>query len=227
MTILKSCCSLLGMPGNGIHEFSNTGVRQVMKSLIRTPLGTHTILVYPNLKTIREIYTNYIMMNGLTESELFVILPYYETIESVKNNLMCDYASTKDYEEMKHDGSLVIQDSNTVLEQDIKSKTNFQPQPDTEIPNIIDFLNRVISHAKKINKKMISVWIDIGTFHNFGDGVESLVNYERVFPILFGKLPLKQFCLYHQKDFENRLNRHQQSEVLDEHQRRLMLVDNY
>lgn len=213
------------MSKDGSPVFLSAGVRQVMKSLFQIPLTTHTILVYPNMNTIREIYTNYIDTNRHTLSELFVLLPFYETIDSVKRNLMYNNESTQNYENMKHDGSLVIQDANTVLERDIKSNTDYVSQTNDESPHIVEFLNRVASHSKRINRNMISLWIDTGVFYNFENGVGSLINYERAFPSIVANYPIKQICLYHQKDFENRLNKQEQIEAVDKHQKRVLMVD--
>lgn len=207
-------------------RFNNVGVRQVMKSLLQIGPCTHTILVYPNLKTIREVYSNYFHTNSVKGTEMIVILPYYETIESVKNNLLVDAQSTQNYGTMIGNGSLIIRDSNTLFERDIKSNNNFLGPDQKSNSQIVDFLNDAISHAKQENKDEVSVWIDTGVFHNFEGGLESLLSYERAIPTFFESTPLKQFCLYHQKDFEMRFNRSQETETLDYHQKRLMLLSN-
>lgn len=206
-------------------RFKNAGVREVMKSLFQIPLSTHTILVYPNTHTLREIYTNYIDNSDHEASELFVMLPFYETIESVKNNLMYNYMSTRNYENMRHKGSLVIQDASTIFEKDILSSTDYLSQRYAEPPNIVDFLSEVSLHSKKINVNTISLWIDTGVFYNFGNGIDSLMNYERASPRIVANYPIKQICLYHQKDFENRLNKFEQIKTIDRHQKKLVMVD--
>ena len=206
-------------------RFKNAGVREVMKSLFQIPLSTHTILVYPNTHTLREIYTNYIDNSDHEASELFVMLPFYETIESVKNNLMYNYMSTRNYEYMRHKGSLVIQDASTIFEKDILSSTDYLSQRYAEPPNIVDFLSEVSLHSKKINVNTISLWIDTGVFYNFGNGIDSLMNYERASPRIVANYPIKQICLYHQKDFENRLNKFEQIKTIDRHQKKLVMVD--
>lgn len=207
-------------------RFINAGVREVMKSLLQIPLSTHTILVYPNTHTLREIYTNYIYNSNHEASELFAVLPFYETIESVKNNLMYNSESTRNYEDMKHKGSLIIQDANTIFEKDIISSTDYVSQRYVEAPNIIDFLNRVLLHSKKIDVNTISLWIDTGVFYNFENGIDSLMNFERASPRIVANYPIKQICLYHQKDFENRLNKVEQIKTVDRHQKKLVIVGN-
>jgi magnesium transporter len=65
-------------------RFNNVGVRQVMKSLLQIGPCTHTILVYPNLRTIREVYSSYFHTDSMKETEMIVILPYYETIKQTR-----------------------------------------------------------------------------------------------------------------------------------------------
>lgn len=138
---------------------------------------------------------------------------------------MYNYESTQNYDYMKHEGSLIIRDANTILEKDIKSNTDYVSQAYDEPPNIVDFLKRVSLNSKKTNKNTISLWIDTGVFYNFENGISSLMKYERAFPKIVTKYPIKQFCLYHQKDYENRLNKHEQIETVDKHQKRLLMVD--
>ena len=182
------------MSKGGAPVIMNAGVRHVMKELFQIPLATHTILVYPNINALREIYTNYIDIISHELSELFVILPFYETIESVKNNLMYNYESTQNYDHMKHEGSLIIRDANTILEKDIKSNTDYVSQAYNEPPNIVDFLKRVSSHSKKFNKNTISLWIDTGVFYNFENGISSLMKYKRAFPKIAANYPFNNFA---------------------------------
>jgi len=58
---------------------------------------------------------------------MIVILPYYETIETVKNNLLVDAQSTQNYDMMIGNGSLIIRDSNTLFERNIKSNSFLAP----------------------------------------------------------------------------------------------------
>jgi len=86
--------------------FMSAGVRHVWRDS-QIPLATYTILVYLNIDTLREIYTNYIDITSHKLSE-FVIVPFYETMEYVKNNLMYYYESTQNYDYRKHERSLII-----------------------------------------------------------------------------------------------------------------------
>lgn len=208
-------------------RFKYRGMTNVMDSLLNVPPDSHTVLVYPNLKTIREIYRIYILMIGQKGTEMFIILPYYETVEDVKRNLFVDdnkYLET--YERMLKDGSLIIRDCHAILKEDIKTIPNSLRDCPSEVRAIVHFLNKMLTHATKIGKDTVSAWIDTGTFHNDESGHESLFDYEQFIPLAFNDAVVKQFCLYHQKDFELKLSKLEAAKVLDYHQRRLMLLNN-
>lgn len=54
-------------------------------------------------------------MNSHSTSEMLVILPYYETVESVKNNMMNGDSHMDKYEEMVQEGSLIIRDCHDIF----------------------------------------------------------------------------------------------------------------
>ena len=208
-------------------RFKYRGMTNVMDSLLNVPPNSHTVLVYPNLKTIREIYRKYILMIGQKGTEMFIILPYYETVEDVKRNLFVDdnkYLET--YERMLKDGSLIIRDCHAILNEDIKTIPNSLGDCPSKVRAIVNFLNEMLTHATKIGKDTVSAWIDTGTFHNDESGHESLFDYEQFIPLAFNDAVVKQFCLYHQKDFELKLSKLEAAKVLDYNQRRLMLLNN-
>jgi hypothetical protein len=201
-------------------------ISPVMNSVLNTPSNSHTVLVYPNLKTIREIYRKYILMVGQKGTEMFIILPYYETVEDVKRNLIVDDQYFEKYEVMLKEGSLIIRDCLAILNEDIKTVPNFLRNCPSEVRAIAHFLNEMLKHGRKIGKETVSVWIDTGAFHNVESRYESLFDYEQFIPSAFNGAVVKQFCLYHQKDFELKLSKLEEAQVLDYHQRRLVLLNN-
>jgi hypothetical protein len=157
---------------------------------------------------------------------LLVILPYYETVESVKNNLMNGDAHTDKYKEMVHEGSLIIRDCYDILHGHGKSFDVSSNNGENEIERLGHFLKEVLFHAKKIGKKTVSMWIDTGAFHTSQMDSDSLINYEKCIPTELRNSSIKQFCLYHQMDFELRLDRIKEKQVLDYHDKKLLLLDN-
>ncbi len=205
-------------------ESSNNGVHHVLNSLLSTGIGTHTVLVYPDLKTIREVYTNYISANGKKKSELFVILPYYETVENVRNNIESNKNTPISRNESNVNHSLIIRDCRDILGKDINQSNNFSLKSDTAVRNIVNFLNEMVIYAQKIGKNAVSVWIDTGAFQEYENYHHPLFTYEKSLPLVLKNTMIKQFCLYHQKDFEIRLNKLEESQVLDVHDSRYLLL---
>jgi hypothetical protein len=60
------------------------GIWEILNTLSRS--GIHTVLVYPDIEILREIYSNYIQQQ-LDKSQIVLVLSYYETVDSVKNVL--------------------------------------------------------------------------------------------------------------------------------------------
>jgi hypothetical protein len=206
------------------HESSNRGVHHVLNSLLSTQIGTHTVLVYPDLMMIREVYTNYISVNGKKGSELFVILPYYETVENVKNNIVSNKNNFRSVNESIINDSLIIRDCRDILGEVNNQSNNFSQKSDTAVRNIVNFLNEMVIYAQKIGKNAVSVWIDTGAFQEYEDYHHPLFIYEKSLPLLLKNTMIKQFCLYHQKDFEIRLNKLEETQILDVHDSKYMLL---
>jgi hypothetical protein len=83
--------------------------------------GENGILVYPNLQTYRQIYTNYVKDqlaeeddnnvkgNEQSKSRIILIATFYETTESVKDNLSA--AGVQNIQSLIDNGSLIIADA--------------------------------------------------------------------------------------------------------------------
>ena len=159
---------------------------------------------------------------------MFVILPFYETVDHVKTNLLNhNNGSLKQDNEMTHNGSVVVRDCHDILNGDFKSNRNLSLDRTTEVSKLAHFLNDTLLRAEKLGKQVVSIWIDTGAFHFSQGGYQSLLDYEQQIADAFKKTAIKQVCLYHQKDFESRLARSQEKQILDSHDRRLMLLNNY
>ncbi|CAN5564524.1 hypothetical protein BH18THE1_BH18THE1_08270 [soil metagenome] len=199
--------------------FKYRGITHVMNSLLDIPPNSHTVLVYPNLNTIREIYRKYSLMVGQKGTEMFIILPYYETVEDVKRNLMVDDNCFETFEVMLKEGSLIIRDCHAILNEDTRTTANFLRDCPSGVSAIAHFLKEMLTHATKIGKDTVSVWIDTGTFRSVESGHRSLFDYEQFIPLAFNDEVVKQFCLYHQKDFELKLSQ------LEEHKSLIIIKE--
>jgi hypothetical protein len=60
-----------------------------------------------------------------------------------------------------------------------------------------------------------------------GDGsLSKILEYERSIPSRYKDLELKEFCLYHQKDYESHFkSTRQKAQLLDSHSRSILIMD--
>jgi hypothetical protein len=72
--------------------------------------GAHYLILYPDLTTLREVYSQYIKTCLVERNEIIIILPFYETIDNVRDVLAenCVDIDIRDYEKKQ---SLIIVDS--------------------------------------------------------------------------------------------------------------------
>ena len=49
--------------------------------------GSHYLIVYPDIATLRKIYSSYIKTALDERNEFVIVLPYYETVDAVRKVL--------------------------------------------------------------------------------------------------------------------------------------------
>ena len=60
---------------------------EVSQQLRRSESGAHFLIIYPNLQTFREMYSHYTKSALFEGNEIVVILPFYETVGTVRRIL--------------------------------------------------------------------------------------------------------------------------------------------
>jgi 6-phosphogluconate dehydrogenase (decarboxylating) len=155
---------------------SESNNESVMKWFDEVGEGENGILVYPNLQTYRQIYTNYVKDqlaeeddnnvkgNEQSKSRIILIATFYETTESVKDNLSA--AGVQNIQSFIDNGSLVIVDA----------FSSYYPDVDGMKKLVASLSDR----AKKEGRSGVTAIVDMGFFFLFGgDGrATELINYE-------------------------------------------------
>jgi hypothetical protein len=59
----------------------------ILQELRRSESGAHFLIVYPNLQTLREMYSHYTKSALFEGNEIVVILPFYEIVDDVRRIL--------------------------------------------------------------------------------------------------------------------------------------------
>ena len=229
MTIRNQPKGLGGRASEGLTSFKEA------------PAGTHCLMVYPDLMTLRGMYSHYAKTLLEDYNEIVLILPYYETTDMVRLTLSGSnvYSGNRDHpfgysginvNKYEKEGALIIMDS---LRGYFPSgnQSGFFDNYDKHRGDLdfMSYLKILLKQAERQKKNGVTVLSDMGSFyhHNNRDGNLKLVEYECSLPEKFNARKLKGFCLYHQKDFEKRFSQKQQAELLDCHSRNIIVKNDY
>ena len=166
--------------------------------------GAHYIIIYPDLDTLMELYSNYVDKQIEENNEIVLINPFYETTNSVRQVL----SQGLDVSKHEREKSLIIIDP---------LQEYFGQQPN------MPFRRSLASYAKQIGKNGLSILGDAGAYPHQSKH-KDLVDYESSLPAKFDNVPMKGFCLYHQRDFDNFSD--DQKQKLSEHHGKAIKIMN-
>jgi hypothetical protein len=209
---------------------------EILEHLTNAEYGTHSILVYPNIETLREAYSRYAKKQLEDNNEIVLILPYYETANKVRKTLSGGFVSLLeegkgadandtnnsnsiiDVGKHEKEGSLIIMDS---LKGYFGSDNNYNNTDLTE------FVKQLVKKAESLGKKGVSVIADLGSFYHYHHSktADKLVEYELSLPSKFDGMKLKAFCIYHKDDLDKRFTEEQKEKLLDHHAKALMIAN--
>jgi hypothetical protein len=173
---------------------TNNDAKSVIKQLRQADFGSHYIVIYPNLAILREIYSNYALTQIEENNEIVVLIPYYETTDSVRSVLQksmnnssksTNTSNAKKIRKYEKQNRLVIIDS---------VKAYFTLKIGLE-----SFIQNLVEQAKSTGRNGVSVITDAGSYSLF-EIRDSLVEYELNLPSHYNDLPLKRFCIYNQAE---------------------------
>jgi MEDS: MEthanogen/methylotroph, DcmR Sensory domain len=175
----------------------------VKKKLIEP--GSHNLLIYDDLRTFREIYSEY-SKALLPENEIIVIGTQYDVVENVKNTLL--RVGVDDVERHLNQGTLFIVDA----------QKGYQVAGSRGMWRLAMSL---LSRVKKEGRQGVSWFGDPGSFFSF-EKIEELMQYELWNPQKYEHMMMKSICSYHSKDFE-KLTEAQKQTLLDHHFKSILI----
>lgn len=195
------------MSKEGKRVFSRDAV-ETSQELHESEFGAHFLVVYPDLVTFRETYSQYVK-EAMKDNEIVIILPFYETVNDVRRIMSEDGLgiSVRRYE---REQSLLIMDS-------LKAYFGLKF-------GLIPFLNQTVEYAKKSGKDGVTVIGDMGSFFYSQNANSNLLQYEMTLPEVFEDMNLKGFCFYHRRDFNGRLTEQEKRTLLDHHSKTKYLL---
>jgi hypothetical protein len=154
---------------------------------------------------LRELYTKYVKTQLERENKIVLILPHYETTDSLKKILLDDSFPAADEDIKKYKDSLILMDS---------LKGHFG------LSNHMAFVNELVKRAENSSKNGVLVIADAGPFFHLNKK-DKLVEHELSMPSRFD-VNLKRFCVFHKQDF-NVLTEEQRQKLINHHGQVLMV----
>lgn len=179
---------------------------EISNELRESEIGSHFLVQYPDLPTLREMYSHYIKSAVPGDNEIVVILPFYETTDNVRRVLSEDSACI-DVRKYEKEQRLLIMDS---LKGYFGSAEGLMP-----------FVKQTVEYAKNSDRENVSVLGDMGSFFYYKKK-DDLIGWEMELPRKFD-MNLKGLCLYHERDFA-RLSEAQKQKLLKHHNKILQLL---
>jgi hypothetical protein len=174
--------------------------------LKRARQGSHYIIVYRDLPTLRKIYSQYTKRQIEEKNEIVLILPHYETTDMVR--CVLSQMATIDVKEYEKQDSLLIIDS---------ARAYFGSSID-----IVSFVKSLVNYADQIGKNGVSVLADMGPFFHYNK-LDDLIEYETSLPPR-SDIKAKGLCLYNKDEFNWRITRIQWKKLFEQHGRELMIT---
>ena len=184
----------------------NYHLDDALEQMNQSEYGAHHLIVYPNQRMLRELYTRYVKRQLEHENKTVLMLPHYETTDSLKRLLLGDsFPAADDNEVMmkKYEDSLIVMDS-------IKGHFGADDH--------MVFVNKLVNRAEN----GVLVIADAGPFFHLNKK-EKLVEHELSMPSRFDT-NLKRFCVFHKQDF-NVLTEEQKQKLANHHGQVLMVED--
>ena len=188
-------------PNDHYYSFNDIS-NDLIPRLLKLPLGYHSLIVYPNIETIRKIYAEYIHLIIQENNVAILFLPYYDTTDNVRQELMTKGLDVRKYE---RNNSLILIDFTKVVD-----------NPYLGIPaafGLKEFINKIQSHNKNKNLVVIA---DM-SLYNHSKKIDDLFRCEGLSDDGYCNQNWRQLCLYHKLDFHLMFTDEQKQKIFDYH----------
>jgi|SRR6187200_1503104 hypothetical protein len=82
---------------SGENQTMNCHVNDALDHINQAEHGAHYIIIYPDLDTLRDLYSNYVHKRIEQNNEIVLINPFYETTDAVRQVLSEKYSHGMKY----------------------------------------------------------------------------------------------------------------------------------
>jgi hypothetical protein len=187
----------------------NDSSEDVTYRILKLPLGYHYLILYPNIETIRKIYSEYIRLMIDENNTAILFLPYYDTTDKVRHELIARGLDVRKYEQKN---SLILMDFEKVVD-----------NPYIGMPAAFG-LKEFIDKIQSYNKDKSLVIIADMSFYNHNKKINDLLRYESLSHVGYGNHNWEQLCLYHKVDFDLMFTNEQKQTILEYHKNKVIVI---
>ena len=182
---------------------------EVSEELIKSEFGSHFAIIYPDLLTLREMYSQYIKSVLSKGNEIVMILPFLETVANVRR-ILSENSANINVSKYEKEQVLLIMDS----------LKGYFGSPDGLLP----LLNQTVAYANKEGRAGLSALGDVGSFF-YCNKRDRLLEYESTLSSKYRKMNyMKGICMYNEQDFNRRLDEEERQRLLKHHTRTMYLL---
>ena len=172
----------------------SSSISSIIEDIRRSDFQEHNILIYPDLPSFRQIYSE-CTKQALDNNEIVFLATTYDSFDRIEHALRSKQISVEDE---KKNGNLVIVDAFRAYQIDINGAMNFAKD--------------LIKRGTQDGKEGVFNLSDMGSFF-LSERIDRLIQYEQNLPRKMD-LKFKAICSYHRDNFG----------MLTEEQQRVLLL---
>ena len=184
---------------------------EVSDRLLHLPSGHHYLILYPNIETMRKVYSRYLKKQLEEQPDSVVLfLSYYETTDNVRSVLSSKGVPVKEHEKK---GTMIILDIMKVLN-----------NPFFEVPDIEKLKELAKKTEKQFADKTVFIIADMSVFCHLRKASE-LLEYEKTLHKDLKIERWKELCFYHKRDFEIMFTSDESNQLMEYHKDKVILMN--
>ncbi len=186
---------------------------EISDQLLNVPTGHHYLILYPNIETMRKVYSSYVKKQLEEQPDSVILfLSYYDTTDNVRDVLSSKGIHVKEREK---EGSIIILDIVKVLQ-----------NPYFEVPDVEKLRELSRKTEKQFGDKTIFTIADMSVF-NHTKKVSVLLEYEKTLHKDLKVERWKELCLYNKRDFEIMFTKDESKRLMEYHKDKVISFNQF